>query len=87
LPLAEGVRKIFGLTSGVHDPIGFIEGIERMRGPGLALTPTAVAGMDNQWRSDQTISDLPARASAFHVRLRGGVVQQYRSISVEKQLR
>jgi hypothetical protein len=25
--------------------------------------------VNNQWRSDQTISDLPARASAFHVRL------------------
>jgi hypothetical protein len=28
-----------------------------------------MAGMNNQWRSDQTISDLPTRASAFHVLL------------------
>jgi len=41
-----------------------------MRGPGLALAPMTMAGMDDQWGSDQTISDLPARASAFHVRLR-----------------
>ena len=59
----------FGLTGGVHDAIGFIESVERMRGPGLALAPTAMAGMNNQWRSDQTISDSTARASAFYVRL------------------
>jgi hypothetical protein len=70
LAARRGRQEDFGLTSGVHDTIGLIEGIERMRRPGLALTPTAMAGMDNQWRSDQTISDLPARASAFHVLLR-----------------
>jgi len=59
----------FGLTGSVHDTIGFIESVERMRGPGLALAPSAMASMNNQWRSDQTISDLPACASAFHVRL------------------
>jgi hypothetical protein len=37
-----------------------------MRGAGLTLAPTAMASVDNQWRADQTISDLPARASAFH---------------------
>ncbi len=68
LAACRGRHDDFGLTSGVHDTIGLIERIERMRGPGLALTPTAVAGMDNQWRSDQTIPNLPARASAFHVR-------------------
>jgi hypothetical protein len=26
-----------------------------------------MAGMNNQWRSGETIPDLPARASAFHV--------------------
>ena len=62
-------RDDFGLTGGVHNAIGFIESVERMRGPGLALAPTAMAGMNNQWCSDQTISDLSARASAFHVRL------------------
>jgi hypothetical protein len=35
-----------------------------------------VAGVDNQWRSDQTIPNLPARASAFHFRLHRGVVHQ-----------
>ena len=57
------------LTGGVHDTIGFIERVERMRSPGLALAPAAMAGMNNQWRSDQTISDSTARASAFYVRL------------------
>lgn len=52
LAARRGRHDDFGLTSGVHDTIGLIERIERMRGPGLALTPTAVAGMDNQWRSD-----------------------------------
>jgi hypothetical protein len=28
-----------------------------------------MASMNNQRRSDQTISDLPAGASAFHIRL------------------
>jgi hypothetical protein len=56
-----------GFSGGVHDTIGFIESVERVRGPGLALAPTAVASMNNQWRSDQTISHLPARAPAFHI--------------------
>lgn len=30
--------------------------------------------MNDQWCSDQTISDLPARASAFHVPLHRGVI-------------
>ena len=67
-----GRHDDFGLTGCVNDPIGFIKSVERMRGPGLALAPTAMTGMNNQWRSDQTISDLPARASAFHVRLHLG---------------
>jgi hypothetical protein len=63
----------FGLTSGVHDTIGFIKSVERMRGSGLALAPTAMTRMNDQWCSDQTKSDLPARASTFHVQLhRGG---------------
>ena len=62
-------RDDFGLTGGVHDTVGLIECVESMGGPGLALAPTAMASMDNQWRSNQTISDLPARASAFHIRL------------------
>ena len=76
LPLAarRGRHDDFGLTGGVHDTIGFIESVESMRSPGLALAPTAVAGMNNQRRSDQTISDLPAGASTFHVRLHRGVV-------------
>jgi hypothetical protein len=53
----------------MHDTIGFVESVERMRGPGLALAPTAMSGMNDQWRADQTISDLPASASAFHVQL------------------
>jgi hypothetical protein len=64
----------FGLTGCVHDTIGFIKSVERMRGPGLALAPTAMTGMNDQWCSDQTISDLPARASAFHVQLHRGVI-------------
>lgn len=65
----------FGLAGGVHDTIGLIERVESMRGPRLALAPTAMASMDNQWRSDQMISDLPARASAFHIRLHRGVLK------------
>jgi hypothetical protein len=57
----------FGLVGGVYDTIGFIESVERMRGPGLALAPTAMTSMNNQGRSDQTISDLPACASALHI--------------------
>ncbi len=64
-----GRQDDFRLTGGMDNTIGFIEGVERMRGPGLALAPPAMAGMNNQRRSDQTISDLSARASAFHVRL------------------
>ena len=50
----------FGLAGGVHDTIGFIESVERMRGPGLALAPSTMASMNDQWRSDQTISNLSA---------------------------
>ena len=32
-----GRHDDFGLTGGVHDTIGFIESVERMRGPGLTL--------------------------------------------------
>ena len=69
LPARRRRHDDFGLTGGVRDTIGFIECVERMRCPGLPLTPTAMAGMNDQWRSSQTISDLPASASAFHVRL------------------
>jgi hypothetical protein len=37
-----------------------------MRSPRLALAPAAMAGVNNQRRSDQTIPNLPARSSAFH---------------------
>ena len=66
-----------GFTGRVYDTIGFIESVERVRGPGLALAPTAMAGMDDQRRSDQAISDLPARASAFHVL---GIIRTYLKI-------
>lgn len=36
-----------GLTGDVHNAIRFIESVERMRGPGLALAPAAMAGMNN----------------------------------------
>jgi hypothetical protein len=62
-------RTLDNVRVGVHDTIGFIESVERMHGSGLALAPTAMAGVNNQRRSDQTISDLPASASAFHVQL------------------
>jgi len=42
-----GRHDDFGFAGGVHDAIGFIESVERMRGPGLALAPTAMAGMNN----------------------------------------
>jgi hypothetical protein len=76
LPLAarRGRHDDFGLTGGVNDAIGFIESVERMSGPCLALAPTAMTGMNDQWRSDQTIADLPAGASAFHVRLHRGML-------------
>src|SRR5262249_12370396 len=54
----------------VHHTIGFVESIERMRGPSLPLAPSAMASVNNQWCSDQTISNLSASASAFHVQLR-----------------
>jgi hypothetical protein len=41
----------------VYYTVGFIESVERMRSAGLTLTPTAMASMDNQWRSNQPISD------------------------------
>ena len=67
LTARRGTEDDDGLTGGVHNAIRFIESVERMRGPGLALAPAAMAGMNNQRCSDQTIPDLPARASAFHL--------------------
>ena len=73
LPARRRRAHDFRLAGGVHDLIGLIERVERMRCPGLALTPAAMTGMNDQWRSNQSISDLPASASAFHIRLhRGG---------------
>jgi hypothetical protein len=72
LPARRWHQHNFWLAANVHDTIGFIERVERMRCSRLALTPTAVAGMNDQWRSNQPISDLPASASAFHIRLRRG---------------
>ena len=60
-------RDEFGFTGRVYDTIGFIESVERMRGAGLTLAPTAMASMNNQWSSNQPISDLSACASTFHV--------------------
>ena len=57
----------FGLAGRVYDTIGFIESVERMRSASLTLAPTAMASMNNQWRSNQHISDLSACAPAFHV--------------------
>jgi hypothetical protein len=37
----------FRFTASVHDTIRFIESVKRVRGPGLALAPTAMAGVDN----------------------------------------
>ena len=62
------------LAGGVHDLIGLIERVERMRCPGLALTPAAMTGMNDQWRSNQSILDLPASASAFHIVSIEGVI-------------
>jgi hypothetical protein len=59
----------FGLNAGMHHTIGFVKSVERMRGSSLALAPSAMASMNNQWWSDQTISNLPASACAFHVQL------------------
>jgi len=69
LAARRGRHNDFGLTDCVHDTISFIKSVERVRGSGLALAPTAMTGMNDQWCSGQTISDLPARASAFHVQL------------------
>jgi hypothetical protein len=66
LAARRGCPDEFWLTSGVHDTIGFIESVARMRGAGLALAPTAMTSMNNQGRSDQTISDLSACTSALH---------------------
>jgi hypothetical protein len=67
LAACRGCPDEFGLTSRVYDTISFIERVERMRSAGLSLAPTAMARMNDQWRSHQPISDLSACASAFHV--------------------
>jgi hypothetical protein len=67
LATRRGYPDEFGLTGRVYDTIGFIESVESVRGAGLPLAPTAMAGMNNQWRSHQPISDLSACASTFHV--------------------
>ena len=61
----------------LHDTIGFIESVKRMRGPGLALAPAAMTGMNDQGCSGQTISDLPACTSAFHVQLHRGDARRF----------
>src|SRR6516162_8392029 len=55
LPARRRRAHDFPLAGGVHDPICLIERVERMRCPGLALTPAAMTGMNDQWRSKQSI--------------------------------
>jgi hypothetical protein len=56
-----------GFAANVLDPIGLIQSIQRVRAPRLALAPSAVAGMNNEWYACQTISNIPACASTVHV--------------------
>src|SRR5205085_3315771 len=44
----------------------FIHCIERVHGAGLALTPGAMTGVDDQRPAVQAIADMSAGASAFH---------------------
>jgi hypothetical protein len=50
----------------MDDPIGFVDGVQRVHAPGLSLTPAAMARMDNHWLPGQSIPHVPAGASAFH---------------------
>jgi hypothetical protein len=45
LAARRGRHDDFGLTGGVYDAVGFIESVERMSGPCLALAPTAMTGI------------------------------------------
>jgi hypothetical protein len=56
----------FGLARSVHDSIRLVEGVKRVGCTGLALAPATVAGVDDERGAYQSISDLAARASAFH---------------------
>ena len=55
-----GRQDNFGLTISVHNAIGFIESVERVRGAGLTLAPAAIASVDDQWYSSEPITHLPA---------------------------
>ena len=50
----------------MDNPIGFVDGVQRVHGPGLSLTPAAMARMDNHWLTSQSIPHVTAGASAFH---------------------
>ncbi len=57
----------FGLIARMHDPIGLVERVERIRSASLTLAPAAMASVNNQRRSSEPVSDASACASAFHL--------------------
>jgi hypothetical protein len=59
-PLAAGRGRDdeLGLACAVNDTIGLMKRVQRMCRSGLMLTPAAMAGMDDQWRSRQTVPGL-----------------------------
>ena len=58
-----------GFTDKMCDPVGFVQGVNREGGTSLALTPTAMASVNDERRSAQPIPQLATGASAFHDRV------------------
>jgi hypothetical protein len=64
-----GRKNKLGFAGDVHDAIGLIKRVHCVRRSGLALAPAAMAGMNDQGWSCQTVPNLSARASPFHIQL------------------
>src|SRR5947208_10522767 len=68
LPARRRRHYHIGFAGKMSDPVGFVQGVNREGGTSLALTPTAVAGVNDEWRSAQSIPQLATGAAAFHDR-------------------
>src|SRR5262249_1627576 len=67
LAFAAGGRRVddLRLACRVHDAVGLIHRVERVRRSSLALAPAAMAGMDDHRLAGEAIADVAAGAAAF----------------------
>ena len=69
------VAHHLGFAGKMCDPVGFVQGVSRECGTSLALTPTAMASVNDEGRPAQPIPQLATGASTFHDVVQGHGLQ------------